>query len=283
MSATRWRPTARARTARRSEAPRSRRPTNRAATGRDSTHSHRSACSAFRRMCQARTTILRATGFRLPNTAASVARMLIIDAPANWTADTALAGLAAFGAAAAIMRRSISRGSWRRTRSMAASTRRSRPAARSRASFAGPIASAAFGLRRPGLNAPLRGIWDLSIKLSDVQTGVLAAGGVNCLRALPTGWYVWGARTLAGADTEASRWKYIPVRRLVSYIVRSMDEGTQWAVFEPNSERLWARVVQSASLFFWQLWRQGALAGNKPEDRHSTCAATEPPCHQTIS
>ena len=44
-----------------------------------------------------------------------------------------------------------------------------------------------------------------------------------------------------------------------------IDLGTQWAVFEPNDDRLWARVSQSVSAFLTRVWRDGALMGQKPE------------------
>ena len=57
--------------------------------------------------------------------------------------------------------------------------------------------------------------------------------------------------------------RYVNVRRLLLYIDRSIDEGTQWVVFEPNDEPLWARVRQSARNFLLRLWRSGALQGQK--------------------
>jgi phage tail sheath protein FI len=64
--------------------------------------------------------------------------------------------------------------------------------------------------------------------------------GVNVLRSLPgSGTVIWGARTLAGADANASGWKYVNVRRLALFVEDSIDQGTQWARFEPNDEPLW--------------------------------------------
>jgi phage tail sheath protein FI len=81
---------------------------------------------------------------------------------------------------------------------------------------------------------------------------------VNCIRSFQgRGIRVWGARTTS-SDPE---WKYINVRRLFLYIEQSIDEGTQWAVFEPNDRDLWARVRQSVSNFLTTAWRDGALMG----------------------
>ena len=73
---------------------------------------------------------------------------------------------------------------------------------------------------------------------------------------------VWGARTLA-SDVE---WKYINVRRLFIFLERSIDEGTQWTVFEPNDERLWGRVADTIRQFLRAQWRDGALQGQTEQD-----------------
>jgi phage tail sheath protein FI len=95
---------------------------------------------------------------------------------------------------------------------------------------------------------------------------------VNCIRRFPgRGTRVWGARTLA----DDPQWKYVNVRRLFLYLEESMDEGTQWAVFENNDERLWARVRQSLSNFLTTAWRDGALMGTTPEEAfYVTCDRT---------
>jgi len=60
--------------------------------------------------------------------------------------------------------------------------------------------------------------------------------------------------------------KYVNVRRLFLYIEQSIDEGTQWAVFEPNDEDLWARVRQSAENFLTTVWRDGGLQGSTADE-----------------
>jgi phage tail sheath protein FI len=87
--------------------------------------------------------------------------------------------------------------------------------------------------------------------------------GVNVLREFPErGLRVWGARTLS-ADAE---WKYVNVRRLFIYLEHSIDRGTQWAVFEPNGERTWARVRDSVRNFLRTVWREGALLGRTEDE-----------------
>lgn len=98
-----------------------------------------------------------------------------------------------------------------------------------------------------------------------VTTGeqeVLNPLGVNCLRTFAgRGHRVWGARTTS-SDPE---WKYVNVRRYFLYLEHSIDRGTQWAVFEPNGEALWAKVHDSVSSFLYKEWVSGALLGDKPE------------------
>ena len=87
---------------------------------------------------------------------------------------------------------------------------------------------------------------------------------INCIRAFQgRGIRVWGARTIA---PKGSEWKYINVRRLFLFLEESIDESTQWVVFEPNNEALWARVVQTISNFLLGIWKSGALMGTSPEE-----------------
>jgi phage tail sheath protein FI len=73
---------------------------------------------------------------------------------------------------------------------------------------------------------------------------------------------VWGARTIS-SDT---LWKYINVRRLFLFLEESIDEGTQWVVFEPNDPKLWARVRATVTEFLTRVWKDGALFGKAPEE-----------------
>lgn len=94
------------------------------------------------------------------------------------------------------------------------------------------------------------------------QQDILNPKGINCIRSFPgRGIRVWGARTISSD----SLWKYVNVRRLFLYIEESIDEGTQWVVFEPNDEKLWARVKQTITQFLTQVWTDGALMGTTPE------------------
>jgi len=91
---------------------------------------------------------------------------------------------------------------------------------------------------------------------------VLNPEGVNCFRFFEgRGFRLWGARTMS-SDPE---WKYVNLRRYFAYLERSIDKGTQWAVFEPNGEALWANVRRTVEDFLLNEWTNGALLGDKPE------------------
>ena len=119
-----------------------------------------------------------------------------------------------------------------------------------------------------------RGVWKApanevvlgALKFSKpVNTGrqeVLNPLGINCMRSFEgRGHRVWGARTVS-SDPE---WKYLNVRRYFNYLERSIDVSTQWAVFEPNGERLWGNVRRTIQDFLLNEFQMGALLGDKPE------------------
>ncbi len=123
-----------------------------------------------------------------------------------------------------------------------------------------------------GTEAGLGGVLGLQVNggpatLTDGENGRLNPRGINCLRNLPgIGHVVWGARTLEGADMLASQWKYLPVRRLALFIEESLFRGTQWVVFEPNDEPLWAQIRLNLGAFMNGLFRQGAFQGKTPAE-----------------
>jgi phage tail sheath protein FI len=120
-----------------------------------------------------------------------------------------------------------------------------------------------------GLAANLVGVPELSVPLTDPENGELNPLGINCLRSFPAGGRViWGARTLEGDDRLASEWKYVPVRRTALYIEESLYRGTQWVVFEPNDEPLWAQIRLNVGAFMHNLFRQGAFQGITPKDAY---------------
>ena len=98
----------------------------------------------------------------------------------------------------------------------------------------------------------------VELEVNKAQHDTLNPIGVNVIRSFPgAGVVVWGARTLS-ADAE---WKYVNVRRLFLFLEETIDEGTQWVVFEPNTPKLWGSVSRNITAFLTGVWRDGALAG----------------------
>jgi uncharacterized protein len=119
------------------------------------------------------------------------------------------------------------------------------------------------GVWKAPANEPIQGIARIAQDVTKREQDLLNPVNINALRFFPDrGNLVWGARVV----TSDSQWKYINVRRLFIYIEQSIERGTQWVVFEPNDQALWARVRQSISNFLESTWRQGALMGTKPAE-----------------
>jgi phage tail sheath protein FI len=121
-------------------------------------------------------------------------------------------------------------------------------------------------VNRAVYKAPANEVVNLAIGfeklINRAQQEVLNPEGVNCFRFFEgRGFRVWGART-ASSDPE---WKYVNIRRYFAYLERSIDKGTQWAVFEPNGEMLWGNVRRTIEDFLLNEWQNGALLGDKPE------------------
>jgi phage tail sheath protein FI len=120
-----------------------------------------------------------------------------------------------------------------------------------------------------GTDAGLRGVRGVDYALTDAENGVINPLGLNAIRLSPAfGPIAWGARTLVGSDMLASEWKYIPVRRLALFLEESLYRGTQWVVFEPNDEPLWAQIRLNVGAFMHTLFRQGAFQGMTPKDAY---------------
>lgn len=120
------------------------------------------------------------------------------------------------------------------------------------------------GVHKAPANETILGALDLRYNLSKAKQDMLNPDGINCIRQLNGNIRVWGARTLGGdANTE---FKYVNIRRHFSYLRDSIDKGTQWTVFEPNTPELWAKIRRNISAFLMMEWRRGALFGTTPEE-----------------
>jgi hypothetical protein len=119
------------------------------------------------------------------------------------------------------------------------------------------------GVHKAPANEIVRGITKLDVNITRRQQELLNPRHVNCIRKFEgRGVRVWGAR----CTTRDTEWKYVNVRRLFIFLEESIEEGTQWVVFEPNDESTWARVRQSVTGFLNRVWRDGALMGATPEE-----------------
>jgi phage tail sheath protein FI len=119
------------------------------------------------------------------------------------------------------------------------------------------------GVHKAPANEVVRGITKIAQEVTKREHDMLNPKNINVLRFFPgRGNRVWGARVI----TSDAAWKYINVRRLFIFVEESIDEGTQWVVFEPNDEPLWARVRATITNFLSSVWRSGALQGAKPDE-----------------
>ena len=119
------------------------------------------------------------------------------------------------------------------------------------------------GVHKAPANEVLLGAIGLAYQITKGEQDTLNPIGVNCVRTFPgRGIRVWGARTLSSDPA----WRYINVRRLFNFVEKSIENGTQWVVFEPNDRKLWARVNRDVSSFLRIVWRDGALFGSSPAE-----------------
>ncbi len=119
------------------------------------------------------------------------------------------------------------------------------------------------GVHKAPANEVVRGAIGLDVQISRNEQDTLNPSGINCIRAFPgRGTRVWGARTLSSDPS----WRYLNVRRLFNFVEKSIENGTQWVVFEPNDLDLWERIRRDIGAFLTRVWRDGALFGATPQD-----------------
>lgn len=119
-----------------------------------------------------------------------------------------------------------------------------------------------IGVHKAPANEVVRACTGLASNYNTAEQDLLNPKGVNLIRSFPgRGIRVWGARTV----TSNATWKYINVRRLFIFLEESIRANTNWVVFEPNTEALWARVKRTIEMFLSSVWRSGALAGTSPD------------------
>jgi phage tail sheath protein FI len=134
-----------------------------------------------------------------------------------------------------------------------------------------------------GLDASLGGVTP-SVIMTDRQQGRLNQRGINCLRAFPNiGTVNFGARTLAGADSLASEWKYVPIRRTALFLEQTLKASLPWVVFEPNDEALWAQIRLNVGAFMQSLFVRGAFQGATPRDAYLVKCDAETTSQQDVN
>jgi uncharacterized protein len=120
------------------------------------------------------------------------------------------------------------------------------------------------GVHKAPANAVLRGALEVKYYVSKAKQELLNPQGVNCIRLINGAITVWGARTIGG-DRNGPL-KYVNVRRFLGFLEESIEEGTQWVVFEPNDPGLWSRIVLNVTSFLTNVWQNGALFGLTPQE-----------------
>jgi hypothetical protein len=119
------------------------------------------------------------------------------------------------------------------------------------------------GVFKAPANEIVQGAVSVSVNLNEDHLGILNTDGVNAIRSFPgRGIRIWGART----TSDEFQWRFVNVRRLFIMLKRSLEEGTQWAAFEPNDPSTWGRLQREVSLFLGTLWEQGYFAGATAEE-----------------
>ncbi|MFT3933651.1 MAG: phage tail sheath C-terminal domain-containing protein [Chitinophagaceae bacterium] len=124
------------------------------------------------------------------------------------------------------------------------------------------------GVWKAPANVSINSIYDVTDFITDDEQGTMnidAGSGksVNAIRPFNgKGILVWGARTL---DGNSSEWKYVSVRRFFIMVEESVKKATMQFVFEPNDANTWTKIRAMIENYLTLLWREGALAGAKPE------------------
>jgi phage tail sheath protein FI len=121
-----------------------------------------------------------------------------------------------------------------------------------------------FGVYKAPANEQITTALAVQVPMSDGDQGPLNDVGINVLRVFPfQGVTIWGARTITPPSQVP--WRFVNVRRLVTFIEKSIQDGTRFAVFEPNNLTLWQQVKRMVTGFLMEQWQEGALFGTTPD------------------
>ena len=121
-------------------------------------------------------------------------------------------------------------------------------------------------------NLPLSAITGVTYPVSDTEHAMLNGAHVNVIRPVPgRGLRPMGART----RRRDGPFRQVSIRRFVSFLLETLDEETQWLVFEPHDANLRFEVERAVRSFLDRLWRAGALDGARPQDAYSVSVGPE--------
>ena len=122
------------------------------------------------------------------------------------------------------------------------------------------------GVWRAPANEQIVGVQSLSSAINNTESDLLHSRGINSIRSFPSqGIRLWSAVT----TSQDPEWKYVNVRRYFLFLERSIDQGIQWAVFEPNCPSLWAEFSARIEFFLHNQWKAGALLDKSRKKRIS--------------
>ena len=114
-----------------------------------------------------------------------------------------------------------------------------------------------------GLSAGLTGVVSTETKLTHDDLELLNSNHVNAIRHAPgAGFVIWGSRTRKKSQAD----KYVPIRRTLIHLKKALEDGTEWAVFEPNDETLWETLEANIESYLNGIWQQGGLRGSSPSE-----------------
>lgn len=115
-----------------------------------------------------------------------------------------------------------------------------------------------YGPYRAAANQRLRYAKGVSQALNDVHLGLFNPEGISAIRSQPgQGLRLYGVRTLSSDP----QWRYLPVRRLIMALSKTLETALQWVVFESNTAMLRQAVKMVVQTLLQRLWLNGALAG----------------------
>lgn len=150
-------------------------------------------------------------------------------------------------------------------RSGPAAIRRTFPGGAVAGLYARTEAERTVGKTPAGYTADIRNALGVDVKFTETEIGTLYENGVNCFKQVPgAGVVLFGGRTMERLRPD----RYISVRRSLNYLKQALKDATQFAVFEPNDERLWSSVAAACGNVLSRFWASGGLKGASQTDAY---------------